>query len=235
MNIKEASQSAGVSVRTLRYYEEVGLLRPVRTPENGYRKYDESTVRRTKLIHAYRELQFSLEEIKSLLDTPRMERDSMLERQIERLEEKRQVIDNRIALARSLRMNGPDRFTEIDFSDVDEQMNLAQERLASNPEWQAISDRLDSLSKEQADFAAKGLVQHLAAVALADDAEAAIRSLIRFIDENLYPCTLPVLTGYARSFGGDGLLAQAVEEFAGPGSAPVLRERLEDYIKNAAC
>lgn len=235
MNIKEASKAANISVRALRYYEEVGLLQPSRTSENSYREYDDAAIRRARLIRAYREMQFSLAEVKPLLDAPRMERDRILEQQIERLEAKRKVIDHRIALARTLRMNGPERFAEIDFSDIDEQMNRAQQHLPTTPEWKTVSERLNSLSEEQADAAAQGLVEHLAAVALADDAETAIRSLIRFIDENLYPCTPPLLSGYARSFGGDGLLAQAIEEIAGPGSARILRERLETHIKNTAC
>lgn len=235
MNIKEASQAANVSVRTLRYYEEVGLLQPVRASENGYREYDSSMVGRARLIRAYRELQFSLEEVKSLLDASRMERDSMLVQQIEKLRARRQAIDNRIALAHGLLMIGPERFGEIDFDQVDAQIKQMHENLASNAEWQALSDRLKAQTDEQSEAIAEGLVQHLAAVASANDAEPAILALIRFVEENLYPCTDQLLTVYARSFGGDGLLAQSVEEIAGPGSPRILRERLENYIKNTAC
>lgn len=235
MNIKEASQAANVSVRTLRYYEEVGLLRPVRAPESGYREYDADTVRRARLIRAYRELQFSLDEIGSLLDAPRMERDCMLVQRIEKLRARRQVIDNRIALAHGLLMIGPERFGEIDFDQVDAQIKQVHENLASNAEWQTLSDRLKAQTDEQSEAAAEGLVQHLAAVAAANDAEPAICELIQYIEENFYPCTDQLLTVYARSFGGDGLLAHFIEEIAGPGSAKLLRQRLEAYIKSTAC
>lgn len=46
MNVKEAAERAGVSVRTLHYYEEAGLIHPSRNPENGYRLYLEADVRR---------------------------------------------------------------------------------------------------------------------------------------------------------------------------------------------
>jgi len=237
MNIKEASMAANVSVRMLRYYEEVGLLRPVRTSESGYREYDAELVRRARLIRAYRELQFSLTEIKFLLDAPRMERDCMLQRQIERLEEKRKTLDNRIALAISLRMNGPERFADIDFDQFDAQMNQMNRVIESSAEWQATSNRLKALSREQGEAASEELAKHLAAVASADEsgAPAAIRILIQFIEENFYPCTDSILTVYARSFGGDGLLANFIEEIAGPGSAKLLRQRLEAYVKNTAC
>ena len=68
----EAAKRAGTSVRTLRYYEEKGLIRPERHGENNYREYDEAAVQQIKMIRAYRELQFSLEETGKLLTASRM-------------------------------------------------------------------------------------------------------------------------------------------------------------------
>ena len=108
MNVKEASQVTGVTPRTLYYYEEVGLLHPARE-DNGYRIYSLEDTTRARMIRAYRELQFSLEKIKFLLEAPRSERDNILEKHINALKEKRQQLDNRIALAEGIRMLGPER------------------------------------------------------------------------------------------------------------------------------
>lgn len=228
MNVKEAAKSAETSVRTLRYYEEIGLIAPGRE-ENGYRDYDEAILNRVRLIRAYRELQFSLEETGYMLNMPRMERDAMLESQIRKLEKKRQIIDNRIALATSLRMVGPERFMDIDFSQVDAQMQQAQDSLNSNPEWKAISERLQKESREKAEETSQDLLRHLADVATVPETDVpdAIEALKAFITQNLYPCTPAILQYYARAFGGDGLLAQTLEDLAGPHTAPVLRQRLE--------
>lgn len=229
MNITEAARAAGVSVRAMRYYEEVGLLQPVRAQNSGYREYDADMVRRARLIRVWRELQFSLEEIKFLLDAPRMERDRRLQRQIERLQARRQVIDNRIALAISLRMNGPEPFMQVDFDQVDAQMQRAREGLATNAEWQTLSEQLEQFPPEEQQKVTEALLQKLADVATfpESDVPAATEALRAYIDENLYPCTPAILQYYARAFGGDGYLAEMLESLAGTGAAKLLRQRLD--------
>ena len=233
MTAKEAAQRAGTSVRALRYYEQAGLIRPGRSPGNGYRDYDASTIARVRMIRAYRELQFPLTQIARLLDASRAERDEILETHIRQLEAQRQSLENRIDLAKSLRMIGPERFAEIDFAKVDDQMARMRRNLRSNPEWIALSERLQSISHEKIDGAMDELLRRLAEVSNAPEPEipAAIERLRSFITENLYPCTDAILLYYARGFGGDGLLAQTLEEIAGPDAAPRLRERLEDVVK----
>lgn len=229
MNITEAARAAGVSVRAMRYYEEVGLLQPVRAQNSGYREYDADMVRRARLIRVWRELQFSLEEIKFLLDAPRMERDRLLQRQIERLQARRQVIDNRIALAISLRMNGSEPFMQVDFDQVDAQMQRAREGLATNAEWQTLSEQLEQFPPEEQQKVTEALLQKLADIATVpeSDVPAAIDALRAYIDENLYPCTPAILQYYARAFGGDGYLAEALESLAGANAAKRLRQRLD--------
>ena len=60
MTVNEVSKISGVSVRTLHYYDEIGLLRPKSIAENGYRQYDEESVARLQRIMLFRELEFPL-------------------------------------------------------------------------------------------------------------------------------------------------------------------------------
>jgi len=228
MNIKEAAKRAGTSVRTLRYYEETGLISPHRE-ENGYRGYSEADIGRIRMIRAYRELQFSLEEAKRLLDAPRAERTVILEKQIAKLEEKRQIIDNRIALARALQMLGPQRLAELDFSQVDAQLAQSRKYLEENEDMQRLSARLKRISEETGERIAQELIGHLARVANApsDGIHAAIEELRKFIETHFGECTDTILTAYARAYGGDGILAQALEDAAGPGAGERLRQNLE--------
>lgn len=69
-SVKELADLAGVSRRTLHYYDEIGLLRPSDVGENGYRAYDEQALMRLQQILFYRELDFELERIKAILDEP---------------------------------------------------------------------------------------------------------------------------------------------------------------------
>jgi DNA-binding transcriptional MerR regulator len=68
--IKKLASSAGVSVRTLHHYDDIGLLRPAEVGDNGYRYYGESELLRLQQILFFRELEFPLEKIKLALDSP---------------------------------------------------------------------------------------------------------------------------------------------------------------------
>jgi DNA-binding transcriptional MerR regulator len=68
--VKQLAGLAGVSVRTLHYYDEIGLLRPSAVAANGYRQYDEAALLRLQQILFYRELDFSLQGIQQILDRP---------------------------------------------------------------------------------------------------------------------------------------------------------------------
>ena len=62
--VSEVSKLTGVSVRTLHYYDQIGLLKPTETTETGYRLYDDAVLERLQYIMLFRELEFSLEDIK---------------------------------------------------------------------------------------------------------------------------------------------------------------------------
>lgn len=68
MQIKEFSRQTGLTAKTIRYYEEIGLLPPPRRLENGYRDYDTSDVERARLVAGARRLDFSLDDIQEILD-----------------------------------------------------------------------------------------------------------------------------------------------------------------------
>src|SRR5512142_2180529 len=65
--VKQLSRLAGVTSRTLRYYDQVGLLKPSRIGANGYRYYEEEALLRLQQILFYRELDMPLEDIKRIM------------------------------------------------------------------------------------------------------------------------------------------------------------------------
>ncbi len=72
--VNKLAKLAGISVRTLHYYDEIGLLNPSYQAENGYRYYEEAELLRLQQILFFRELDFSLEKIRSILDAPDFDR-----------------------------------------------------------------------------------------------------------------------------------------------------------------
>ena len=93
----ELAQLAGVTARTLRWYDQTGLLRPARTGENGYRYYSEAEVKRLQHILYFRALGVGLAEIKACLDAPDFDRTDMLRSHLAALEKERYRIDRLIA------------------------------------------------------------------------------------------------------------------------------------------
>lgn len=95
--IKKLGEMAGVSTRTLRYYDEIGLLKPARINSSGYRIYGQAEVDKLQHILFFRELGVSLEDIKEILNSPNFNSLKILARHREKLLEKREQLDALIA------------------------------------------------------------------------------------------------------------------------------------------
>ena len=105
MTVKEASRLTGISIRTLQYYDKLGLLPAMRT-ESGYRLYDDAALERLQQILLFRELEFPLRDIRTILDNPNFDRRKALGQQIELLTLKKQHLEDLIRLARTLQAAG---------------------------------------------------------------------------------------------------------------------------------
>ena len=79
--VKEVSELTGVSIRTLRYYDEIDLLKPAKVTEAGYRLYDESSLKKVRQILFFRELEVSLSEIKAIMKDYENDNGKILETQ----------------------------------------------------------------------------------------------------------------------------------------------------------
>ncbi|MGN7175829.1 MerR family transcriptional regulator [Paenibacillus sp. FSL R5-0490] len=91
--VQKLAQLAGVSSRTLRYYDEIGILKPARTNSSGYRIYGQQEVDRLQQILFYRELGVSLDQIKEIITAPAFDAADALKEHREKLLEKRKQLD----------------------------------------------------------------------------------------------------------------------------------------------
>lgn len=96
--VKQVSQMAGISIRTLRYYDEIGLLRPTTVTEAGYRLYDDKALERLQEIMFFKELDMPLETIRHILEHPALDRQEVLKMQKRLLEKKRNRLNGIIEL-----------------------------------------------------------------------------------------------------------------------------------------
>ena len=77
--VKEVSKLTGVSIRSLHHYDAIGLLKPTKVTEAGYRLYDDAAIERLYMILLFRELGLALKEIASILNAPDYNRNRVLE------------------------------------------------------------------------------------------------------------------------------------------------------------
>lgn len=97
-SVSQVSQLAGVSVRTLHHYDQIGLLTPLRRQDNGYRCYSELHLVKLQQILLYRQLDFSLEQIRDMMQAPDFDALSALQQQhallLSKLDTTKQMINN---------------------------------------------------------------------------------------------------------------------------------------------
>lgn len=91
--VQKLAMLAGVSARTLRFYDQIGLLPPARINSSGYRIYGQAQVNRLQQILLYREMGMGLEEIKKTLYSPNFDRLDALRAHLEALERRRRETD----------------------------------------------------------------------------------------------------------------------------------------------
>lgn len=204
MTIGEMARISGVTIRTLRHYDRIGLLPPEEITEAGYRIYREKSLQRLHTILLLRETGLPLEKIRRLLDDPHASPERLLHLQETLLKMQRAHIDRLLALTHELKEKG---MTHMDFNTFDERRaeDLAAQAEAAwghTPAWQEFAAR--PLSKDdharngQALMALIGLFGKERPASPADpDAAAFVRQLQHFITQHFYTCTDEVLLGLA--------------------------------------
>ena len=100
-SIQALAKLAGVTTRTLRWYDEIGLLKPARVAESGYRYYGPREVDRLQHILFFRELGVELAQVKTCLDDPSLDRLALLRTHLVDLEREREKLDHLIQSVRT--------------------------------------------------------------------------------------------------------------------------------------
>ena len=98
MTVKQVANLTGVSVRTLQFYDEIGLLKPAGLTEAGYRLYDENTLETLQQILFFKELDFTLKEVKTIMDNPQFDKMNAFIKQRELIQLKRDRLNALIEL-----------------------------------------------------------------------------------------------------------------------------------------
>ena len=139
--VKEISDLTGISVRTLHYYDEIGLLKPTKKSDAGYRLYDDKALETLQQILFFREFDISLKEIKAVMENPVLERNQILQMQRKMLVAKKERMEHLIASIDDI-LKGENKmdFTIFTKTEVEEMFQTMLEHMPENMRNIAIKE-----------------------------------------------------------------------------------------------
>ena len=240
MTVTEVSKLAGVSVRTLRYYNKIGLLEPSQRTEAGYRLYDDTALERLQQILLFRELEFPLKEIKEILDGKDFDRNRALEQQVELLTLKKEHLENLITFARGIYLTGVKNmdFSAFDTRKMDEYSRQAKERWGTTEAYRQYEEKNRGwgpgeeqvLEKEVWDlFTEFGRLMRQGVLPREEQAQRQVERLREYFTEHFYDCTRELLAGLGKMYGGGGAFTESINQAAGEGCAQYVAEAIAHY------
>lgn len=238
--VHEVSELTGLSIRTLRYYDNIGLLRPTARTQAGYRLYGNKDLVRLQQILLFRELEFPLKEIKEILDSPNFDRSRALQQQIELLELRREHLDKLIGLAKSLQTQGGTMdFEAFDTQKIDEYAARAKASWGAKPEWAEYEQRSAGRTREESFAMGKELMELFVpfgrmavqgADPASDEATAQARLIQDFISEHFYTCSDEVFAQLGHAYDCGGEFTQNINAVAGDGAAEFAARAIKAYV-----
>lgn len=241
MTVNEVSKLTGVSVRTLHYYDQIGLLSPSEVTESGYRIYNEEALERLQLILLFRELEFPLKDIAGIINSSDFDRNRALEQQIELLTLKREHIDNLLLFARGILGVGVKNmdFSAFDAKKMDEYAAQAKASWGQTDAYKEFEQKNKDKSKAK---------QHQEGVLLMkffedfgemleldpsdDKVQAKVKELQDYITEHFYTCTKEILSGLGKMYAGGGSMTENIDKAGGAGTAEFACKAIEIYCRN---
>lgn len=231
----------GVSVRTLHYYDEIGLLKPaIVDAQNGYREYDKKSLVRMTEILFYRELDFPLKTILQILSSPDYDKAEAIRKQKELLTLKRERLDRLISALDEAEKG------EIPMSIFDNEYESARscyaeeakERWGNTEAYRESEQKTAGYSDKKWDSVNAGLNAVLAEFSSLKDslppesesAQSLVRKLQAYITDNFYTCTNEILAGLGQMYVADERFKANIDK-NGAGTAEYISEAIRIYCE----
>lgn len=240
MKINEVAKLTGVTVRTLHYYDEIVLLPPSEITDTGYRLYDEAALETLQQILFFRELDFSLSEIKGIMANPAFDKVEVLSRHKKLLIKKRERLNGLIELVNKI-IKGEKTlsFKEFDMTEIEkykkEYAAEVKERWGETEAYSEAESKTQSYGKEQWQKINKEGADILKA--FADNRDKApdsveIQALVKqwqdFITSRFYNCTNEILSCLGVMYVGDERFKENIDK-NGTGTAEFISKAIEIY------
>lgn len=238
MTIREVSKLAGVSVRTLQYYDKIGLLHPSAYSDAGYRLYTDADLERLQQILFFRELEFPLKDIREIMESPDFDRHKALDQQIALLKLKKEHLENLINFAAGIKLLGVKYmdFSAFDRSKLDEYAARAKAAWGKTPQYSEFEEKAKNRTPKEDQILSGQCMMifgEFGKIKDTDPSSEAARELViklqRFLTEHFYTCTDQILSGLGKMYAGGGEFTKSIDEYAGEGTAAFVNKAIQAY------
>ena len=238
--VKEVSRLTGVSVRTLHHYDAIGLLKPARVTEAGYRLYDDAALGRLQTILLFRELEFPLKEIKRMLDAADFDPLAALADQIRLLQLRREHLDRLIDHAQMIQKTGVMNmdFKAYDTKKLDAYAAEAKQRWGRTDAWKESQEKAKGKSRDAQAAEADGLMdifRRLGQFREGDPGDSAVQALVaelqQYICDHYYNCTNQILFGLGQMYAAGDEMNENIDRAGGAGTGDFARRAIEVFCK----
>ncbi len=245
--VNEVAKIAGISVRTLHHYDQIGLLQPEKLTSAGYRLYSENDLDRLQQILFFKELDLNLNEIKEILDSPSFDRKRALETHQELLMEKKNRLE---AIIRSVQktlnslegkseMSKEEKFKPFDMKKIEEhQKKYAEEtkqKYGQSNAYKESQQKTSTYTKndwENITSQANEIYKQLAANMNKGPEDEKVQELIgqwrQHITDNYYNCTIEIFRGLGDMYVADERFTANIDQY-GEGLASFMRDAMHHY------
>lgn len=238
MNINEVAKLAGVTVRTLHYYDQIGLLKPQEKSNAGYRIYGNEELKRLQQILFFRELDFPLEEIKIIMENPSYDRAEAISRQHKLLCMKRERLNELLKLLES-EMKGKETMSLKEFNEdaINRQKDAYQKEVRErwgNMDAYKEYEVKNYDSAQLAEIAGEGdaiigeFAECRSGAADSPQAQALVKKWKGHITKNYYTCTNEILAGLGQMYEGDERFRENIDRH-GAGTAGFMSAAIAAY------
>ncbi len=239
MQIKEFAEFTGVSVRTLHYYDEIGLLSPAYVDEHtGYRYYDKNSLLRMQGILFYRELDFSLKSIGEILVSSDYDTSKALKEQKKLLILKKERLERLISAVDDA-MKGENVMSAFDNSEFGKYKAEAEAKWGKTDAYKEHTEKTKDYSKDKWNNLVEEMNDVFAEFAVcmkkgekpaSSEAQNLVKMLQNHITENYYLCTNEILAGLGQMYVLDERFKNNIDK-QGDGTAAFVCESIEVYCE----
>lgn len=239
--VHEVSKLSGVSIRALHHYDKIGLLRPAQVTEAGYRLYDDTNLERLQLILLFRELKFSLKEIRVILDSSDHDRTKILEQQVELLKLQKEHLENLIDLACGIKMIGVRKldFSAFDTSKIDEYAEQVKETWGQTEAYKEYEKKSQNRTRVEEQVLGERMMKLFEEFGqmkeedpASEKAQAQVKKLQDYITDHYYTCTKEILQGLGQMYSGGGSMTENIDKAGGAGTAEFADRAIQIYLES---